>query len=162
MSVGLPRNTKRKVYNMKTRTGFVSNSSSSSFIVINAKTGHNFPNWDSHLIVDSSFGETEFGWGPETITGIGSRVIFAYFQAKYDNNDKWIKMLENCITSNTDVETIEWKVNIDDWDSEDHGYIDHASCACEGENTEMFGGPALLRDFIFGKGSKIVLDNDNG
>ena len=46
---------------MKIRQGFVSNSSSSSFVVIDAKNGYKTPKFSDPLIVDSNFGETEFG-----------------------------------------------------------------------------------------------------
>lgn len=152
---------------MKTRHGLVSNSSSSSFIVIDARAGHTFPPYTT-LTVDGNLGETEFGWGPDECHGFGSRVIFAYLQTLYmrDNNpdlaNHWFNLLEACVRKHTGAAHIFWNVSREyreegmTW-----GYIDHQSNAAEQANMEMFDSEDALRDFLFGAGSKIVLDNDN-
>jgi hypothetical protein len=63
---------------MKVRIGFVSNSSSTSFVVIDSSQGYDKLPYADTFVVDGSVGHTEFGWGPETVNGIGSRIIFAY------------------------------------------------------------------------------------
>jgi hypothetical protein len=147
---------------MKIRSGFVSNSSSSSFIVIKPKTTDNYPNYPEHLIVDSSFGETEFGWGPERIDLSGSKIIFAYLQTQYASEPEWLKMLEDAIRNNCGVKTIEWKLTTQYGEDDlDHAYIDHQSHAGEGENTEMFDSEENLKNFLFNAASFIMLDNDN-
>lgn len=145
---------------MKIRSGFVSNSSSSSFIVINAQHGYEFPTFNENLIVDSSLGEIEFGWGPDTIYSVGSRITFSYIQALYANKKEWIEMLEKVIKENCNVKTISWDISID-YRDHDYAYIDHQSSAEEGQNIEMFESEQKLKDFIFGTDSKIELDNDN-
>lgn len=148
------------------RHGFVSNSSSTSYIIIDASIGHNIPQFKDDLIVDASFGTTEFNWGPETIKDVGSRIIFSYFQSS--ENSGWRKMLEEVIKENTNVKNIVWKITneyseVDNlaWNKLDYGYVDHQSSASEGQNIEIFESKEILKDFLFGKKSKIVLDNDN-
>jgi hypothetical protein len=150
---------------MKIRNGFVSNSSSSSFIVI----GNDIlvePKHEKILIVDKNLGTTEFGWNRHKIDDWGSRVIFAYLQSvQFSELDEksfqaagWLRMLEKVLT-NHGFETIIWKVGPD---SEDNwGYIDHQSSSEEGKNIEMFESEEKLERFLFAKDSYIMTDNDN-
>lgn len=160
--------------------GFVSNSSSSSFVIIDANRGYENID-DSILEVDSNFGRRDFGWGPEKITDIGSRITFSWIQAMHMKEDHdplveqilivkneslnpYLNMLEEVIKENSNVKEIEWKISIeyDDNDKDkEWAYIDHQSSAEEGCNTEMFESKQKLKDFIFGKDSYIQLDNDN-
>lgn len=140
---------------MKARQGFVSNSSSSSFVVI-GETGN-----DSHevksLIMKGEVtlgnqGRDDFGWGPETIQDVFSRINFAKIQA--ENNTEWLKMLERVIKDEIGCDTIVWEMS-------DYPYIDHQSNASEGENTEIFDSDDSLRRFLFCSDSLIELDHDN-
>jgi hypothetical protein len=71
---------------------FVSNSSSSSFVVI----GNSFPDpdWYKKNFKDCVFdgseqrGCTEFGWGPDVLKDADSRINFAYIQAQMIYNDE--------------------------------------------------------------------------
>jgi hypothetical protein len=148
---------------MKIRTGFVSNSSSSSFVVISKKGAYIKPKWGKNLIVDHNFGGTEFGWGPGKVSDIGSKIIFCYLQAQYVEKEDWIEMLEEVIKENTKVSSIEWKTTIISTadDNPNCGYIDHGSNSEEDKNTEIFSSKKALRDFIFNDASFIILDNDN-
>ncbi|MFW6002511.1 MAG: hypothetical protein ACOCQD_04150 [archaeon] len=163
---------------MKIRNGFVSNSSSSSFIVIG--TGNlSIPEHNrADLNVPQDFGgQVEFGWGPETYYDFGSRLNFAYMQTQYasQNGDpllqkalehtqghanSWLHMLEAVLRKNLGVTTINWNLDVDDY-SGDGGYIDHQSNAREGENTEMFNSIDELERFLFAEDSMIEEDNDN-
>lgn len=155
---------------MKIRNGFVSNSSSSSYIIIDYSC-FSPPQLDKILYVDENFGETEFGWGPDTICGYGSRIIFSYLQVLYGDEDgKWLEMLENSIKNNCGVEKIYWEISIGYSNDKIHletgnkifyGYIDHQSNAMEYKNTEMFDSQQDLDQFLFGQKSCIKLDNDN-
>ena len=146
---------------MKIRSGFVSNSSSSSFVVINAKKGYLKPDFNNPLVVDYTFGTTEFGWGPDIIYDLEGRIIFAYLQYLYTKKEEWLEMLERVIKNNTLVKNIEWIIEIDNYKLNVYAYIDHQSSSAEGMNTEIFDSEQTLKDFIFGNGSYIQLENDN-
>jgi hypothetical protein len=148
----------------KTRFGFISNSSSSSFIVISNRGNYGFPDWykGKEFVVDNNTGETGFGWGPRTYCDFGSKLIFAYFQAEMINKTEWINLLEEVVKEGTGASSIVWKVSTnDEWDSPDHGYIDHQSASIEYRNIEMFDSKETLKDFLFNSQSYIELDNDN-
>jgi hypothetical protein len=150
---------------MKTRTKFVSNSSSSSFIVI-ALSGdmcdRNMLEWDNGpLVVDYDFGTTEFGWGPEKISDTPSKICFAYIRALYAEQPTLISMLESVIKEHTKCSEIEWQIALEgDYKHFYYAYIDHQSI--EGsDNMEMFNSEDDLKQFLFCKDSYIQLDNDN-
>lgn len=144
---------------MKARIGFVSNSSSSSFVVIgtNGDRSKQLKNLvEDGIIILGSRGETEFGWGPETISDVFSMINFAKLQANYINNHDWENMLNDVIKEATNCNEILWDEKVIE------GYIDHQSASCEGKNTEIFDTKDTLRNFLFCTDSKIVLNNDNG
>jgi hypothetical protein len=141
---------------MKIRSSFVSNSSSSSFIVIDNSGKYNIPDWSGILDVENR----EYGWGPERLDGIMDRITFSYLQAAYLQNKKLVKMLEDVIKENTKITQINWIANLDG-DGLDYSYIDHQSCSTEDMNVEMFDSKDALKNFIFGTKSYIQLDNDN-
>jgi hypothetical protein len=169
---------------MKIRSGFVSNSSSSSFIVIDSAIDNNRikelkKNFEGTvLVVDGSFGHTEFGWEREEHYDTGSKIIFAYIQAMslieatWNTDDElkakseeWLEMLEKVVKKNLGVREIEWKLTTR-WDLEKstgkaHAYIDHQSASCEGMNTEMFDSEEELTNFLFSDKSYIQTGNDN-
>ena len=145
---------------MKIRSGFVSNSSSSSFIVINAKRGHdNYSVPPDEDMVFGNYGIKEFGWGPSTARDINSRINFAYLQTVYHPNENYLPMLESVIKEHVGCnKPITWKIG-KNWEDENWGYIDHQSTY--GNNIKMFDSEDMLKDFLFGVDSCIVIDNDN-
>jgi hypothetical protein len=159
---------------MKIRNGFVSNSSSSSFLVIkklqeeDLKASAQLINSyvrgfgeNNILTVDRYIGETEFGWSPQRHYEIGSKIVFAYMQAKYVDREDWVDLLEEVIKEVSDAKAIDWMINITDCDSPNYGYIDHQSASYTGENTEMFDSKEELINFLFGSDSFVMTDNDN-
>jgi len=155
---------------MKIRKGFVSNSSSSSFIVISDKQNYGdiqgylqelVKENNGILVVDHNFGETEFGWDKDEYYDMGSKVIFAYLQTQYSGDEKHIKMLESVLKDFTGCDNIEWKIEIDYNAGENYGYIDHQSSAVEGKNLEIFDNELKLKNFLFDCDSYIQTGNDN-
>lgn len=150
---------------MKTKHSFISNSSSTSFIIIDYNS-ISPPKLEETIYVNKHFGETEFQWGPDVIYDCGSRIIFSYLQTLYAKREDWLEMLEETIKKYCGVKNIIWQIslvyNCSKIDPDfNWGSIDHQSSAIEGENTEMFSSREELKHFLFGTNSKIVLDNDN-
>lgn len=177
---------------MKSRSGFVSNSSSSSFIVFNngplvipdAYQGQ-------PLVVDENFGHTRFGWEWEDYYDFGSKVIFAYLQARYvaETHPEWQTMLEKVLKETLRITNIEWLVRDAGSDTHirgkaekiegeawagfydrlrnegfldlDNAYIDHQSASHEGQNTEIFENEERLKNFLFDDKTYIRGGNDN-
>ena len=84
---------------MKIRNGFVSNSSSSSFVVIGSGNIR-IPKFNKKvLMVPEDFGgNTEFGWEETRYSDLGSKINFAYLQTQYIDDYKsetWKNKLEN-------------------------------------------------------------------
>lgn len=174
---------------MKIRIGFVSNSSSSSFIVIGKnKIKKSFLRHISNECLDrtDSFtievpetfkGETRFGWADYIPVGenddFATRLNFAALQIAYikskDPNvaKKWNDLLNKVFKEETNCSIknnfyLKPKFYINCFDEHEYvGYIDHQSNASENKNTEMFKNYDSLRRFIFASDSYIMLDNDN-
>lgn len=148
----------------KVRKGFVSNSSSSSFVVIGTGKLEKIE-VDRELVVGHS-GTTEFGWDETQYSGMWSLINFAYLQT--DGRPEWLEMLETVIKEHLGCSSIVWLINSGYGDLPDTphggyvwGYIDHQSSACEGENTEIFENADILKRFLFSRDSYIQGGNDN-
>lgn len=161
---------------MKTRSGFVSNSSSTSFIII-GKSG-NFGKFtdirDNVIHITDGW---EFGWNHETFNYTEARAAFAFLQAKhahwktykfdswdgdkytdvkeYDYRDEWSGRVIKVIKEVTGMDVV-FEHNLED------SYIDHASCSSDGENIHIFDDNETLKCFIFDNDSLIEMGNDNG
>jgi hypothetical protein len=154
---------------MKNRTGFVSNSSSSSFLVIVREPYTVIPALKSHVFVGSSkSGTHQFDWGPETHYDEGSKMLFAYMQTQYrmevnkKEGERWLDMLNKVIREELKVDRVKWHLHMDyDLGEEDTAYIDHQSNAAASANMDLFADEQTLKYFLFNPGSRIVEDNDN-
>lgn len=141
---------------MKIRNGFVSNSSSSSFIVISEdESTYRPPTLSANFFIGDD-GRNDFGWQDERYWDFESKLNFAFLQAKAaseDNNDNWTDMLWVVLG---ECGAIEIDEDMDKW-----SHIDHQSAYCEGENCEMFESEEQLRNFLFNTSSYIQCENDN-
>ena len=140
---------------MKVRKGFVSNSSSSSFIVV----GHSSED-DALNRYDPNDGNYTFGWGPDTYHDITSRINWVMILAENDEAKKDMvkevvkKHSKEC--SDDGFKAMHRLLNDEEW--VDYAYIDHQSNCDE---LGLFEDAKLLERFIMDKESHIIEDNDN-
>jgi len=148
---------------MKHRLGFVSNSSSSSFVVI-ADNLHNKSDLQENgtEIVLGECGETEFGWEFMNHHDFYSKLNFAFLQTTYSKKrgGRWYNMIEAVLLS-AGIKIVGNSINDSYSGPGFFGYIDHQSSAIEDRNTEIFESEDVLKRFLFSKDSYIEQGNDN-
>lgn len=166
---------------MKVRSGFVSNSSSSSFVVINDndKSDHDeivsYFQKNPNPVFPLKDGHREFGWDFLEYVSWKSKLNFAMIQALYSlkdgNTRHWNMFLEYlqsvgvpeesvCVSRDRYFGELPETVNCT-LDDEDSYYIDRASTVVNGECTEIFESPENLKDFIESQDSSLFTGNDN-
>ena len=141
---------------MKTRKGFVSNSSSSSFIVIADSGGWTEMKIDGQLDLNGSCGENRFGWQEETYSDFASKVNWALLQADVyedDSKEGLRSMIAKVIMEYTGATNVIFDEDVK------NGYIDHESIG--GGNELMFESEVAMKNFLFNTNSCIENNNDN-
>lgn len=168
---------------MKIRAGFVSNSSSSSYVIIDSsgKKHADLPviHGGSERILRIPFDlhnpHAEFGWEQTDYRDFESKLCFACLQACYHDgiDDRgvpvlgdWHEMIERVLKKELNLTKVEFFLTTGGECDPQYGflspgYIDHQSSAEENENTEIFDSDRALSDFLFNEGSYIHGDNDN-
>jgi hypothetical protein len=156
---------------MKTRKGFVSNSSSSSFIVIDNSGNNIIPDFNGNILyIPESFKESiypnnfQFGWEEIEYHDFPSKLNWCVLCTMYKPEMPWLEMLTEVLKEDLHIEKI---VNNLQLDSEGNpaksfAYIDHQSTPNENyDNAYMFKDKELLRNFLYNKRSYIQGGNDN-
>lgn len=138
---------------MQTRNKvFETNSSSSHSIVVDNGLDFVVPEISGDTI--SIFGG-EFGWGYDELNTWEERASYAYTYAKEYGKSEDIEMLRSVIEEYTNKKVV---FETRDGESYPFGYIDHQSVD---EAETIFDSPENVKNVIFGKGSYIIIDNDN-
>lgn len=163
---------------MKIRSGFVSNSSSSSYIVIdNSSKIEHIPeeayirdeDGKFELLLPNRNYTYEFGWEECTYQGVMEKLNFAVIQTDYIKNNTslhqdWMEKIIEVVFRDFEETHPGQSLSIN-FDFEEKGwnypYIDHQSSSAEGANTEMFDSVEKLYDFVFNEDSYIQGGNDN-
>lgn len=105
------------------------------------------------------FAPGEFGWGPETLIDVESRLSYAYIYAtQWSRTNANLELFKQVVCEHTGAIDVEQR-KFGERCFED-GYIDHQSVE-DGLPVDIFADAATLKAFLFDSGSEIFLDNDN-
>lgn len=105
---------------------------------------------DKNVVISGCY---QFGWGPEDIFDIKSKIAYYYICNEF--NEDALDLLKEIIREETGANEVLIDVNTD-YTKGDYSYVDHQSI-----DTAKYMSKENLKDFIFNKDSYIHLDNDN-
>jgi len=159
---------------MKIRVGYVSNSSSSSFVVISKNKADadtveaHFEtlkqHCDKNVFDPFSVGEKKFGWQTVKYNDFFDKLNWAFLQAfyasEYCKKQEPLSLLDK-LFAEADL-FFDWS-EINELKKSDHAYIDHqSSCRDDEDQLHIFTSMSALKAFLFNKDSYIQCGNDNG
>jgi len=155
---------------MKIRLGFVSNSSSSSFIVLSDNKTDNKKYTLKDLKYEVYNGETEFGWDWIEYKDIGSKLNFVFLNERYYNisennlfkqHNYLINVLKRTQGKYHKLNDNEIYLLIEYMDKHINGYIDHQSTMNSDDDIrEIITDSKKLEKFLFFD-SYLQTGNDN-
>lgn len=159
---------------MKRRLDFVSNSSSSSYIIISHTKGEledfsDFQNSDGYYEVPNrDHGRYQFDWQFINTNDFFGKLNFCAMQCFYSKNfDNYFNMLKRVVKNNFNLNIKMCHLTQQEYngnvykDLPSDCYIDHQSCATEGACMDMFKDEDTLLKFLSNSDSMIVGGNDN-
>ncbi len=132
---------------------FETNSSSSHSVVIDRNATDFEPVWtggDEYVTIIPG----EFGWCVEVLRSWDERASYAYTHAINYGTACQLELLRKVIEDFTG-KPVRFSSDSSYWEN---GYIDHQSV---GLANEAFESETVLKQFIFGDRSLVVIDNDN-
>lgn len=132
---------------MKAREGFISNSSSTSFVVLGKKCNTTVKLHENVLVADGFY---EFGCAFEKFEGFESKLAFAYLQCK--DYPEFLDTLEKVIIDYCGCSCVVWNIDED-------SYVDHQSLYPESKEFEM--NYEYMKLFLFSNESYFKMGNDN-
>ena len=134
---------------------FESNSSSSHSLTISGKVIR--PSKLKDMNTYKIYGG-EYGWGYETYSDPASKISYTDVEAVSTNNEALKDWLEEIIKEMYKVDEVVYDFSTEYGNGKDHAYIDHQ---LYGTVADSVSSKEELEQFLFGDGSRLIIDNDN-